>query len=74
MEHRNSRVHAARIVQEFRLGLSEETQGQIGELGFGTLEMMIESALTTQVGFVAEGVAKELEGMITRLRAEASSS
>ncbi len=68
MEQHNSRVHARRIVQDFRNELSDEVQASIGELGFGNLEMMIESALSTQVSDALEKTVADLEGVISQAK------
>lgn len=68
MEKHISREHAHRIVSEFRSGLSEGVQSEIGELGFGNLEMMIESALSTQVSTALEETIGDLEKAIGRAR------
>lgn len=68
METHISREHARRIVSEFRSGLSEQVQSEIGELGFGTLEMMIESALSTQVSSALEDTISDLERTIAQAR------
>lgn len=64
MEKHISREHARRIVQDFRNELPDEVQAAIGELGFGNLEMMIESALSTQVSDALEKTVADLEGVI----------
>ncbi|MBM94649.1 MAG: hypothetical protein CMI09_02210 [Oceanospirillaceae bacterium] len=68
MEKHISREHARRIVSEFRSGLSSEVQSEIGEIGFGTLEMMIESALSTQVSTALEETIGDLQQSIERAR------
>lgn len=68
MEKHISREHAKRIVREFRSTLSEDIQTQIGELGFGSLEMMIESALSTQVSGALNDTISDMESVIAKAR------
>lgn len=68
MHDRPHRQHAEQIVQQFREDIGEELATAIGDFHFGSLEVLIESALNTSVMVSMNDTITDLEDLLQRTR------
>ncbi|MDK2779285.1 MAG: phosphatase [Pseudomonadota bacterium] len=71
MQERLHRKHAEQIVEHFRSELGDELCRQIGDYHFGTLAVLIESAINTSVMTAVNDTITDIEGLLERTRRHA---
>jgi len=71
MQERPHRKHAEKIVQQFRDELGEDMCKKIGDYPFGSLAIMIESAINTSVMASMDLNVKDVEQLLERTRRRA---
>ena len=71
MQDRPHREHAQRLVEQFRKDVGPELEKAIGDFHFGSLVMLVESALNTSVMMAMNETIGELEEVVNKARARA---
>ncbi|MBL35529.1 MAG: hypothetical protein CMI10_11610 [Oceanospirillaceae bacterium] len=71
MQDRPHHKHAEKIVQQFCTELGEELCQKIGDYPFGTLSILIESAINTSVMAAVEETIKDFDEALARSRTRA---
>lgn len=60
--------HALKITENFRREIGTALSEQIGDYHFGTLTVLIESAINTSVMNALQGVEQDVEGLLRSVR------
>ena len=71
MQDRPHRKHAQRIVQNFRNELAQDLANKIGDYHFGSLEVLIESALNTAVMSAMNDTVTDIEQLLKQAQKRA---
>ncbi len=71
MQERLHHKHAEQVVERFRTELGEALCGQIGDYHFGTLAVLIESAINTSVMTAVNDTITDIEELLERTRRHA---
>ncbi len=71
MQDRPHRKHAQRIVQNFRNELGQDLADKIGDYHFGSLEVLIESALNTVVMSAMNDTVTDIEQLLKQAQKRA---
>ena len=71
MHDRPHRKHAQRIVQNFRNELAQDLADKIGDYHFGSLEVLIESALNTAVMSAMNDTVTDIEQLLKQAQKRA---
>ncbi|UXD87764.1 phosphatase [Thalassolituus hydrocarboniclasticus] len=71
MQDRPHRKHAQRIVQNFRNELAQDLADKIGDYHFGSLEVLIESALNTAVMSAMNDTVTDIEQLLKQAQKRA---
>ncbi|MCT7359478.1 MAG: hypothetical protein COB09_16345 [Thalassobium sp.] len=71
MQDRPHRKHAQKIVQNFRSDLDKGLADAIGDYHFGSLEVLIESALNTVVMTAMNDTVNDIEQLLKQAKQRA---
>lgn len=69
MQDRPHRHHAEKLVDQFRKDVGPELEQAIGDFHFGSLVMLVESALNTSVMMAMNETVADLEDVLKKARA-----